>query len=369
MSVEQRDVIWTLDRVCGYGCDFCCVDAFSVRKNGNSVGIKSNSLDLTIPSSTSGTPYMQAESALIERGLALSVEEKLKVLDNLRGVNLQLGFSGGDLLLVRDNLEVVKKASELFGRENIGLTATGMGMRIGKIQDYFDYIAQVEFTYDGIEDSEVNHNQLGYNNSNLRAFMELCRGKVTTQALIPISRSNASPAVISNLYTTLRDAGVDKVYLMRTFPVGRGAATAEDLGAETYRATIEEYRRLQQELSGPEVNIMCALKNLFPGSTENPCTFFKSTVDITSTGNAIVDAFAYNQFGEALDPDLILGDLKTDRLVDILSQDRVQSLAARVDENFGHCKIFAYLSDTSKGLDGFFQKTDPLYIDTNNNGK
>ena len=357
------DFIWTLDRICAWNCSFCCVDALYVRKEGQDILIQSNGHNLSFPFLEDGENiYTQAAKRLGEERLALSVEKKLEILDNLRGVNPRIDFSGGDLLLLPENLEVIKRASELFGRNNIGVTTTGVGMEKGHIADYLDYVGEVEFTYDQVD--EYDYRQSGYNNSNLNAIMKLCDRGVKTRALIPLTPLNSNSETIRNIYTTLHSVGVDSVLLMRVFPVGRGILSPpQTIEKEEYQRLIGEYKDLEEVYSIPRIKLQCALKYLFPDQlSDNPCDFLSSSLGISDMGELIASAWAYNQNGEIMSPEFVLGDLTVSNVGDLISQERIQGLISRKDENFGHCKIFAYLNDSeNQGVDRFFTKADPLY--------
>ncbi len=367
MFEGKTGIIWTLDKICEWNCDFCCVDAYGVKKSRDSVSITSNNFNYQEPvSGDTKDIYQQGQDILVRHGLSLSLEDKLKILENLKGSNIEIGFSGGDFLLNRENLEVVKNASKMFGKENIGITATGVGMRVGHVEDYLEHVGQLDFTFDNTNDVDENHQQSGYNDSNLNSFKKIVKAchseKVITQALVPISNTNKNPDTISDLYSTLKQVDVDKVYLMRTFPVGRGFnSQLEPLNPDDYRSVIKKYYELEKEISGPKVNIMCALKYLFPEKWDDPCTFLRSTIDITSTGDLIADAFAYGLKGEPLLQELVFGNLKENHFSDLITRSQIQSLAKRIQENKGHCKVIAYTNNKSAGIDGFFSKTDPLY--------
>jgi hypothetical protein len=367
---QKIGMIWTLDRECGWNCQHCCVDAYSIRRNKQGFNITSNDFSLDVNSwQNTGQVYDAAHSALVEHGKALSLEQKLQVLKNIQNCNVEIGFSGGDIPLITENIEVIKKASEMFGRENVGLAVTGLGMRSPGFLDYLQYIGQLEFTFDSLDRIDVNHRQNGYNKSNLSGFrreIEVCRKfGVVTQALIPLSPSNFESSTIDKIYQELINSDVDQVYLMRTLPVGRAIKSKVSLlTANQYRSAIERFWHLQVKTNGPKVGIMCALKNLFPDQygNKNPCTLLQTTLDITNMGKVILDAFGYNTNGGALDNEFIVGDLKDTKLKNILGGKAIKQLGSRVNENFGHCKIAAYLSNPEKGLDGLFAKSDPLYI-------
>lgn len=266
-------------------------------------------------------------------------------------------------MLLPENLEVIKRASELFGRGNIGITTTGVGMERGQVADYLDYISEVEFTYD--QTDEYDYRQTGYNSSNLAAAMKLQSEGVKTRALIPLTQSNSTPEAIRKIYIALHSAGVDSILLMRVFPVGRGASSSpQPLGKEEYLRLIQEYQALEGIYGAPRVKLQCALKYLFPANlSDNPCGFLSSSLGISDRGQLIASAWAYDQNGQIISPEFVIGDLKVSKIGDLISQERIQSLISRKDENFGHCKIFAYLNESRKqGVDRLFAKADPLYL-------
>ena len=83
-ELEQRpkfDLIWTLDKICAWNCSLCCVDARYVKKKNDLIHIESNGLNINSPYiEGNGSVYMQAATILRERGLALSVDQKLIIL-------------------------------------------------------------------------------------------------------------------------------------------------------------------------------------------------------------------------------------------------------------------------------------------------
>ena len=78
----KLDIIWTLDRICAWNCPSCCVDAFYVRRKGQNILIQSNGHNLNFPFlEDEGDLYTQAAQNLREKHLALSLDEKLRVLE------------------------------------------------------------------------------------------------------------------------------------------------------------------------------------------------------------------------------------------------------------------------------------------------
>jgi sulfatase maturation enzyme AslB (radical SAM superfamily) len=361
-------LIWTIDRMCGWSCAHCCVDAESVSRRGDKIFVNSNHGNFSFLNENNGSIYEQAQRELIVRGRALTKDQKLHIVENLKGVDVEVGLSGGDLLLNPDNIEVLKMLSnQIDGKNNIGLTTTNLGLRMAKIDDWLPFVAQVEVTYDSPVERDPNHQQNGYNSANFKALCDLnnqCKRRgVNIKALVPISKLHTDPKIVDELYSDLTKSGVPYVYLMRTLPVGRANDfTDKPLSADELRTVINNFK--QQKTNGPELQLMCALKPLFPSEYPgNSCSVGKTTVDITSSGELIIDAFAYNSRGDALFPEAILGNLTTTSLKEIISRPEVQKISLLNNKNQGHCRIASFLNGSvnDDNITKFFGPNDPLY--------
>jgi len=66
--------------------------------------------------------------------------------------------------------------------------------------------------------------------------------------------------------------------------------------------------------------------------------------------------------GEPLDEVFVLGSLVDNPISELLNSEKGQYYQRRLDENFGHCKIFAYLNSKKENpFDRLFDRTDPFY--------
>lgn len=287
------------------------------------------------------------------------------IIDNIKSANPRIDFSGGDLLLVPDNIEVVKKASNVIGRENVGITTTGVGMKQNNFIDYLNYVSEVEFTYDQTR-NDYDYRQSGYNRSNLNAITKIRNKGIKTRALIPLTQTNLDAKTIQKIYTALNSIGVDSVLLMRIFPVGRGASlTEKPLSRTEYIKIIENYKEIENKYLVPKIKLQCSLKYLFPNQVSvNPCGFLYSSLGISNIGQLITSAWAYDQKGNILSPEFILGDLTVDNIANLTSKKIIKNFISRKDENFGHCKMFAFLNNNKdQNINKLFSKSDPLYLD------
>jgi MoaA/NifB/PqqE/SkfB family radical SAM enzyme len=362
-NAQTVDIIWNITRICPWDCTQCCVDAYHVQASAAGVTIKHRGLTNTIDVPRRGPVFDTAAAEMSRLGLEISLEEKLAVLRHLDGFDAHIDFSGGDPLVVTENFEVIKQAAARFGRPNVSITATGAGMGRYDPAALAPYIHVIEFTYDEVDPEPGAGRPRGYNRSNLAKARQFKRHGCASKAQTPLTFSNMRPAVLRRLYLDLHEAEIDAMLVMRTFPVGRGMRLRRDRmpSADEYRQAIAVLRDMEETYRVPRVRLQCALRHLEDRRpTANPCDAMHSSFGITNRGQLQLSAWAWDDHGEPL-ADWLLGDLRRYALGELLASPRAQALRARLDDNFGHCKVFAYVYGPAWTVDSLFGKTDPLY--------
>lgn len=364
---RKVDIIWNITLICPWDCDVCCVDAVHVAKRNGRIQIRSSSLtttDTLAPLPGSGTIYDQAMKLRQSTGLELSFDQKIQVLGNLEGFVPKIDFSGGDPLAASENLEVMKRASSKFGREQVTLTATGAGLARCDPAEIAPLIGELNFTYDSPHHGGNANRPVGYAAGNLRKAAQFVKYGVSTRGECPLSTYNSGDDELRRLYVNLHDAGVRKLLLMRLFPVGRGVFQSADIPTpEQYRRAIAVLRDMEAKYGSPTLKLQCALK-FFDNShqQENPCDLVRESFGLMSNGTLLASPWAVNAKGHPLDESWVLGNLAENSLENILNSPKSREYARRLDQNFGHCKIFSFLySKRKRALDRVFDKTDPLY--------
>ena len=366
VSERVVDIIWNMSLVCPWDCSICCVDAVHVAKQNNHIHLRSNGLQKieTIPfSKNHGTIYDQAMAYRQQQGLELDLEGKIQVLNNLDGFLPKIDFSGGDPLAVSENLEVMKIASNRFGRQQITLTATGAGLAQCDPAEIAPLIGELNFTYDSVTHEGGENRPTGYAIGNLKKATEFAKIGVKTRGECPLTVGNIADSTLRQLYLNLHENGIDKLLIMRLFPVGRGTLCVEDIPSiAQYRRAINILREMEMRYGSPVVKLQCALKWLDTQSfDENPCDVVRESFGLSSNGTLLASPWAVNNVSTPLDDAWVLGNLSRTPLTELLATKKVTEYEARLDENYGHCKIFSFLhSNRERGLDRIFDKSDPL---------
>ena len=285
--MQKIPLIWNITQACPWNCSFCCINAYYLPFSSES---------------------LETELEKIKRKkIELSLEDKLKIVDNLDMNSLDIDISGGEPLLFRENIGVIERLSKKFGRENISITTTGRGLALVDKNVLKNIIGEVGFTYDFPHEPNPLRPK-GYNSSNLEQIKQIVEiGGLRTMAQIPLTKLNVNESIIRGIYRNLTEARVESLHLMKFFPVGRGAHRLDlSLTDQEYQTAIKIYRKLESS-GGPRVYVQTALRD----SDKN-----SSHLNITFRGLLLSDPWAYDHHGEPLE-EFILGDLKYQKFSEI----------------------------------------------------
>lgn len=382
MQLDFVKLIWNMSLVCPWDCDFCCTNAVQVKQNGNSIiivesgvnhEIRIENIDLQQEEfrriADEGVRPNIFDMALQQRqirGLELSFKQKISVLDNILPTKAQIDFAGGDPLVCYENYLVIKEASKKFGKDKIFVTSTGASLSRYNLEEFASVVGTFDFTFDEPINITPTNRPLGYNNANIKVAKRLAALNLKTRAQIPLHYGNLGVSKINDIYTALHDAGITELLLMRIFPVGRGLHWSEfhpTLTREDYLAAIEQYQKLESRLKYPKVVLQCALKNILNNkSAQNPCDLMQNSFGISPQGNLLISAWATSFENSPYHDIFVIGNLSKSTLGSLLDTWKVHEYKLKLNTNWGHCKIFAFVASASKNANALFEPQDPLYV-------
>ncbi len=313
-------IIWNITKICGWDCEFCCVDAYHVSKNKNEICIMSKGLteeNRILSKGSIGKQFELAKDFLITKKMEIGLSNKLQILNNIN-LNSEIDFSGGDPLLLQENLTIIEKAAQKFGKENISITATGIGFSLIDVDDIVSFVGGVDFTYDFPKSRKVPFRPNGYNHSNLTKVKKLADKGISVTAQIPLSAKNISEEIIEKIFQDLNSAGVKKILLMRIFPVGRGSdINFNEPSIDDYHNAIDKYKALQSKIGFPFVNVQTGLKKTIEVGNTSHEHYSSSHLNITQLGILSKSPWAFDKYGEPLS-EYVIGDIKHNSLSDLL---------------------------------------------------
>jgi MoaA/NifB/PqqE/SkfB family radical SAM enzyme len=368
ISINPIDLIWNITQICPFNCSNCCVDAVHVTNTDNHIYLKSEMLtkvEKILYQRSQGNLFDQAAILRQNQGFELTFKEKQQVIENLQGFQPKIDFSGGDPLSVSETLKVIQLAAKRFGKLQITLTTTVAGLSRYDPDEISPYIGELNVTYDNATYIKDSHRPRGYVDGNLKKAAQFASAGVRVRAECPLSAQNVNEDSLRLIYINLHQAGIQKLLLMRLFPVGRGALVASDIPtSEQYQRAIHILREMEAHYGYPKLKLQCALK-FFDNQhlNNNPCDLVKESFGLMADGTLLASPWAIGANGRPLHDVWILGNLAKTSLHEILTSQRVINYRKRLNENFGHCKIQAFLSSKiSDPTDRIFDTSDPLYV-------
>jgi len=89
--MQKIPLIWNITQACPWNCSFCCI-------NAHYLPLSSESLETEL-------------EEIKRKKVELPLEDKLKIVDNLDIEAFDIDISGGEPLLFRENVEIIKKLS------------------------------------------------------------------------------------------------------------------------------------------------------------------------------------------------------------------------------------------------------------------
>lgn len=364
------DIIWNITQLCPWDCSICCVDAVHVRRNARSrtVALRTHGLsrELVLPILPKANAFSIAGEHYQAEGLELTLQEKIRVVEHLEGFDARLDISGGDPLILPENWKLLEFASRRLGKSNITVTATGGGLHKNQIEVLSQHIGEFNFTYDPAFVLGHANRPPGYADSNIHVGSQLARKDILTRAELPLTISNCSPENLRSIYLSISEAGIHRLLLMRLFPVGRGAHHSDAVPSrDAYVGAIRTLRDIEQRYGKPSVHLQCALRHLEStgGNHEvNPCDLLSRSFGLMADGTLLLSPWAIGPQGQPLANEWILGNLARSPLAALINDNALGSLQRRLDDNFGHCKVFAYLnSDEAEPHARLLDNADPLF--------
>lgn len=363
-------IIYNITYLCPHGCSICCVDSVAAKEVGKNIEIYTNALKTKAILERDARPlYVQASNYLHSIGMELSFEEKLRLLDNLDVPNLEMQISGGDALILNENIEFLKIASQKIGRENLSLVTTSKGIRKEDIPEISSYISQYNCAYDNpYPDKKLDYRSEGYVSENLIIAKEFMKNGVIVQAECTLTKNNLNPKGLRDLYLSLHDKGIENLLLMRIVPfVGRNQNQTNIPSDVEYKIGINILRELEKKYTYPKVDLICSLKHLYPEELkQNPCKMSEGVMGLTPSGKLLLSPYAFGAGNKPLDKEFEIGSLVNNKLSKLLDSPIRQQVLRRNDESIGHCKIQSYLySKKTDFMDKILDNTDPLYNKAN----
>lgn len=246
-------IIRNINNLCPYHCDICLVNAKHIKLENHD---------------TNNPNYW------INKWLEISLEDKIKIINNLNYENIEIDVSWGEPLLFPEWLEILNKLSNKFWRERISLTTTwasNINFDIKNIAILEHCVWNIDFTYDWVGD--FTYRPSNYNQNNL-SFVNKFSRSVKKTAQIVLTTKNLSLSNIEKTVIELKNHNIDDLFLIKFHPIWRWIKYPELVTSiELAKQAIDEYIFFSEKYNGPKIKYQKTLLGWKIGAIKG-CSFF-----------------------------------------------------------------------------------------------
>ena len=296
---KKLSIIYDVTALCPWNCPICCMGASSDR------------------------------SCLCNE---LTLEEKLSVVRQVRelsenGYDVRVDLSGGELFTnIPDHKTLLKAFSDALGRERVGVSCSGYGIDKQLAKFLADTVHDVEMTMDVVPGRQYFLRTYGYSLAAANAVHLLKAAGCDVGLQTVASRYNGSYADALAVFAWASASRVDNWSILRFFPSGRGAAFPN---AAMTDEECTGYVRMVQDIAAqypvgykPKIDF----HYLMPGHSKysSVCRCVRHSIGILPNGDVVACFWALNTNTGAIDSKFLLGNVKEQSLLEILSGERAK---------------------------------------------
>lgn len=282
-------IIYDMTRKCPWNCKICCMDA--IPDGGDD---------------------------------ELTYEEKKQVVEKIAQINqirnVRVDFSGGEIFTDIDNVAVIEYATDLLGRENVGISASGYRIDDVMAKRLARCVSDCEMTMDTPPGCKYALRPDGYAIAAASAIPFLKKYGITTGIQTVLAHSNCNAENLRTLYDWLCRNGVDCWSILRFYPSGRGAVYSQERISEEEEEWavrfITEMGNANLDETKPVIDFHYTMKGHKKYSPE--CRCVKKTIGIMPNGDVTSCFWAVDAGTRIIDAKYRLGNLRQQSLMDII---------------------------------------------------
>ena len=228
-NFDKIRVVWNLTNKCPYNCPMCVASA----------------------------------NTRIEKDI-----DKNQILQSILSFgkeNINIDFSGGDPLFIDKDIEIVKKASEILGRDNVSISSTGLSLSKFSDEELLALAHSYDMTYDFPKQySEYDIRDKRYNLMNYEQCIRLKKLGLNVDIFIPIR--NIDNIYIEQLAKDICEINPTSVKFLKCMPLNNHFDTSKIdniIQVELFLKNLEKFGYKGS------MKINCALKEDF--KKDNNC--------------------------------------------------------------------------------------------------
>lgn len=251
--------------------------------------------------------------------------------------NITIDFSGGDPLFIDKDIEIVKKASVILGRDNISISSTGLSLSKLSDEELILLSSSYDMTYDFPKlYSEYDIRDKRYNSMNYEQCKRLKMLGLNVDIFIPVR--NIDDIYFEQLAKDICEINPTSVKLLKCMPLNNHF----DTSAIDNNILVNLLKKYLEKLGyNGSVSINCTLKEDF--KNDNGCNMLtERKVGLDQFGNLYTCIWASDLLIEKKDNPFYLGNLTECSLLEILSSIELNEQLEKINKNRNKCYVLEF---------------------------
>ena len=251
--------------------------------------------------------------------------------------NVNIDFSGGDPLFLDKDIEIVKKASEILGRDNISISSTGLSLSKLSDEELILLSSSYDMTYDFPKQySEYDIRDKRYNSLNYEQCKRLKKLGLNVDIFIPVR--NIDEVYFEQLAKDICEINPTSVKLLKCMPLNNHF----DTSAIDNSILVSLFKKYLEKFGYKgSVSINCALKEDF--KIDNGCNMLtEKKVGLDQFGNLYTCIWASDLLIEKNDNPFYLGNLTECSLLEILTSLELKEQLDKINQNRNKCYVLEF---------------------------
>lgn len=251
--------------------------------------------------------------------------------------NVNIDFSGGDPLFLDKDIEIVKKASEILGRDNISISSTGLSLSKLSDEELILLSSSYDMTYDFPKQySEYDIRDKRYNSMNYEQCKRLKKLGLNVDIFIPVR--NIDDVYFEQLAKDICEINPTSVKLLKCMPLNNHF----DISTIDNSILVNLFKKYLEKFGYKgSVSINCALKEDF--KYDNGCNMLtEKKVGLDQFGNLYTCIWASDLLIEKNDNPFYLSNLTECSLLEILSSIELKGQLDKINQNRNKCYVLEF---------------------------
>lgn len=272
--------------------------------------------------------------------------DKYQILQSIFSVglkNISIDFSGGDPLFINEDIEIVKKASQTIGRENISISSTGLSISKFTDEEVISLANSYDMTYDFPKQyCEDDIRDKRYNSINYDQCIRLKKLGLNVDVFVPIR--DIDNIYLEQLAKDICEISPNSVKLLKCMPLNNNFNT-DKIDSVNKVIIFKKYLREYGYIG--DIKINCALKEDF-NINDNCNMLTERKVGLDQFGNLYTCIWASDLLIEKKDNPFYLGSLVQNSLLDILNSFELSNKLNKINENRHKCYVLEFYNKSVK---------------------